>query len=97
MDNTAEEGDDFRRVVLTVSFSAGQKSATIDVPTIDDNIAELTENFMIVIVSTSKSRVVPRAPDTAPVDILDNDGISVYFCSVYLLLTIQRCTLPVHN
>ena len=76
MDNTAEEGDDYMSVVFTVSFSAGQKTATFVVPTIDDNIAELTESFMIVIVSTSKSQVVPGAPDTAVVDILDNDGTS---------------------
>ena len=76
MDNTAEEGDDYMSVVFTVSFSAGQKTATFVVPTIDDNIAELTENFKIVIVSTSNSRAVPGAPDTASVDIIDNDGMS---------------------
>ena len=88
MDNTAEKGADYRSAVVNVSFSAGQKTATFVVSTINDTIAELTENFSIVIVSTSNSQVVSGAPDTAVVFILDNDGMSghsaILFCYVYL-------------
>ena len=82
MNSTAVEGDDYIGGVITVSFSAGQETATFNAPTIDDNIAELTENFVIEILSTSTSRVVPGTPDTALVDILDNDGMSGHCLSI---------------
>ena len=58
-----------------VSFSAGQPSATLSIQTENDNIAELSEYFKVMIVSTSKpDLVVVGDPDTSYVTIEDNDG-----------------------
>ena len=57
-----------------VSFSAGQPSATLSIQTENDNIAELTEYFKVMIVSTSKPDLVNIGdPDTSYVTIVDND------------------------
>ena len=58
-----------------VSFSAGQPSATLSIQTENDNIAELSEYFKVMIVSISKpDLVVIGDPDTSYVTIEDNDG-----------------------
>ena len=58
-----------------VSFSAGQPSATVSIRTENDNIAELSEYFEVMIVSTSKpDRVDIGDPDTSYVTVVDNDG-----------------------
>ena len=58
-----------------VSFSAGQPSATLSIQTENDDIAELSEYFKVMIVSTSEpDRVAIGDPDTSYVTIEDNDG-----------------------
>ena len=57
-----------------VSFSAGQRSATLSIQTENDDIAELSEYFKVMIVSTSEpDRVDIGDPDTSYVAIEDND------------------------
>ena len=58
----------------TVTFTAGQASATLPVPTENDSIAELSEYFKVMITSTSKPLVIVGAPDTSFVTIEDGDG-----------------------
>ena len=58
-----------------VSFSAGQPSATLSIQTENDDIAEMSEYFKVMIVSTSEpDRVDIGDPDTSYVTIEDNDG-----------------------
>ena len=66
---------DYVPELYQVSFSAGQPSATLSIQTENDNIAELSENFKVMIVSTSKPDLVAIGdPDTTYVTIEDNDG-----------------------
>ena len=58
----------------TVTFTAGQASATLPVPTENDSIAELSEYFKVMIASTSKPLVIVGIPDTSFVTIEDDDG-----------------------
>ena len=59
----------------SLSFSAGQTSATLSVQTSDNNIAELEEFFKVMIKGSDRSdKVVIGDPDTGYVTIEDNDG-----------------------
>ena len=58
----------------TVTFTAGQASATLPVPTENDSIAELSEYFQVMITSTSTGMVIVGDPDTSFVTIEDDDG-----------------------
>ena len=76
-DNTAIDGDDYLHNVFNVHFSKGQDTATFEVPTIDDNIAELMERFTVVIVNTTiPTKVMTGKSNTASVNLMDNDGMS---------------------
>ena len=57
-----------------MTFSAGQQSATLMVPTMDDNTTELSEHFKMVIASTDQPGAVRiGSPNMAYVTIEDND------------------------
>ena len=74
-DNTASNGVDYLSKVSRLDFSAEQNRATFEVPTIDDNIAELPESFMLVIVNTTIPTPVMRKDTVnASVHLIDNDG-----------------------
>ena len=67
-------GYDYDTSLYTVSFTAGQMNATLMVPTMDDNTTELSEDFVVVIISTDQ----PGAAEIGPYDmefitIYDND------------------------
>ena len=58
----------------TVSFSAGQMSAILMVPTIDDAVVEMSETFSVVIDSFDKPSVVEIGlPSIATVTVEDNE------------------------
>ena len=59
----------------SLSFSAGQTSATLFVQTLDNNIAELEEFFKVMITGSDKQdKVIIGDPDTCFVTIQDDDG-----------------------
>ena len=73
---------------MTVTFFSGMTEATVQVPIINDNTQELTEEFSAVI--TTEDPNVSIDEDTAAITILDNDGELfiikncdniVFFCS----------------
>ena len=67
-------GYDYTPGPYTVSFTAGQMNATLMVSTMDDNTTELSESFMVVIMSTDQPGAVEIGPyDMALVTIEDND------------------------
>ena len=64
----------------TVSFQPGQDEATLDVPTMDDNIVEMIEMYSAIIASTSVDRVLIGSSDMANITIQDNDGTYIQYC-----------------
>ena len=65
---------DFTSGPYTITFPAGQTTATFDVPINDDNIYEINEDFMLTIDETSLPTGVTRgSPGEATVTIVDND------------------------
>ena len=65
---------DYTSGPYTVTFPAGQTTATFDVPINDDNVLEGSENFMLTISPSSlPSNVFVGDADQAAVTIVDND------------------------
>ena len=66
---------DYTSGPYTVTFAAGQTTATFNVPITDDMILEGDEDFMLTIDSSSLPDGVTRGtPPEATVTIVDNDG-----------------------
>ena len=55
---TAE--DDFAAGPYNVNFTAGQQSATLMLPTVNDNVTELCEYFKVVIEQVYSIRVINK-------------------------------------
>ena len=67
-------GSDYQSGPYTVSFSAGQLSATLMVATLNDSTTELSEYFRVAITSTDQpSAVEIGSPNTSFVTIEDNN------------------------
>ena len=65
---------DYTSGPYTVTFPAGQTTATFDVPINDDDILEGNENFILTIDQTSLPSNVTRGdPGEATVTIVDDD------------------------
>ena len=65
---------DYTSGPYTVTFAAGQTTATFNVPITDDMILEGNENFMLTINQTLPDGVTRGTPSEATVTIVDNDG-----------------------
>ena len=58
----------------SLSFSVGQTSSVLSVPTLDDNVAELEEFFKVMITRSNRpDKVIIGDPDVCFVTIQDND------------------------
>ena len=65
---------DYTSGPYTITFLAGQTTATFDIPINDDNIYEGNENFILSIDNTSLPTGVTRgSPGEATVTIVDDD------------------------
>ena len=65
---------DYASGPYTVTFPAGQTTATFNIPITNDMILEINEDFMLTINQTSLPTVVIRGtPGEATVTIVDND------------------------
>jgi hypothetical protein len=53
MDMTASGGSDYVPQPVTVAFSPGQEEVSFEVMTVEDNIAEISESFKIISLSSS--------------------------------------------
>jgi hypothetical protein len=74
MDMTASGGSDYVPQPVTVAFSPGQEEVSFEVMTVEDNIAEISESFKIVITGTNQSELVRIGMDNiAIIEIVDND------------------------
>ena len=76
-------GYDYTPGPYTVTFSAGQMNATLIVSTMDDNITELSEYFVVVINSTDQQSVVEiGTPNNTVITIEDNEPGINFMCTV---------------
>ena len=64
-------GDDFAAGPYNVNFTAGQQSATLMLPTVDDNATELYECFKVVVLSKNIFRVINK-PFSVTVVVLEH-------------------------
>ena len=72
--NVIGGGVDYDSGPYTVTFTAGQTSASVSVPINDDNMLENVEDFMVTIMTGLLPDGVTRGdPGSATVNILDND------------------------
>ena len=68
---TATAGDDFTASSGTLSFAAGELTKVIQIPIVDDNVAEAAETISIAL--SNPSGVIFGNPDSAHVTIIDNE------------------------
>jgi hypothetical protein len=68
----AVAGSDFQSKTGTVTFAAGQTTATVTIAIVGDRTAEQTETFNVVLSNATGGATI--ADGTAVVTILDNDG-----------------------
>ena len=67
-------GVDYTSGPYTVTFPAGQTTATFNIPITDDMILETDENFILTIINLSLSDdVMLGNPDQTTVTIVDNE------------------------
>ena len=72
--NVTGGGVDYDSGPYTVTFAAGDTSASVSVPMNDDDILENVEDFMVTIMTGPLPDGVTRGnPGSATVNILDND------------------------
>ena len=72
--NVTGRGVDYDSGPYTITFTAGNTSASINIPINDDNILEDDEDFMVTIMTGPLPDGVTHGnPGSATVNILDND------------------------
>lgn len=74
---TAISGSDFTPTSGTLSFAAGQSSATISVPTIDDTVVESSETLGVTLSAPTGGATLGTASATGTIS--DNDGASATY------------------
>lgn len=70
---SAVAGQDFNGASGTVSFAAGQQSATISIPIINDTLVESPETFSVILGTPSTTAATLGAVSTASVTIVSED------------------------
>lgn len=81
---TAASGSDYTPLSGTVTIPAGQTSAVINVPVIDDAVVEGTENVVVTlsgITSGDADITIDGDQDNASLEIQDNDNATIVFAS----------------
>ena len=85
-------GSDYESGPYTVTFTAGEMSATLMVSTMDDSTTELSEYFKVMIISTDQPEAVEIGPyDMALVTIEDNDPGVCAQLKVFVHLCVFVC------
>ena len=74
-DGTATAGADYTSTAGTLRIAAGARSATVNVPLIDDSLAESSETFMLVLSNPSSNAVLDPDPDKASAVIFDDESL----------------------
>ena len=66
---------DYRTDTKNVTFSSSVSNASVSVTIYNDDILELTENFLGNLTDSQHQAGVSIMPNTTNVDIMDNDGM----------------------
>lgn len=72
-DGTAVAGDDYTATSGTATIPAGASSARLDVPVLDDQVAESEETFAVKLAKASTGSVIDPKAASADVTITDDD------------------------
>ncbi|SDD06044.1 Calx-beta domain-containing protein [Pedobacter soli] len=70
---SATSGADYTAIGTTVTIPAGQTTATVTVPVLDDNIAEGTETVILTMTAATSNPSVTASTTPASINITDND------------------------
>ncbi|MCX2576362.1 Calx-beta domain-containing protein, partial [Pedobacter sandarakinus] len=70
---SASSGTDFTAIGSTIIIPAGQTTATLSVPVLDDNIVEGLETVVLTMVSATNNVAITASTTPATVTITDND------------------------
>jgi hypothetical protein len=70
---TATSGLDYSSIGTTVTIPAGQTTATVSVPVLNDNIAEGTETVILTMTAATNNSSITASTASATVNITDND------------------------
>ena len=65
---------DYQPEARTITFSSSVSNVSITITIVDDSILESTENFLVNLADPQSQIGVSTMPNTANVDIVDNDG-----------------------
>ena len=76
LSGTATSGTDYTALGTTISIPAGQITATLSVPVLDDNIAEGNETVVLAMVAATSNASVTASTTPATVNIADNDTVT---------------------
>ena len=75
-DGTAIQPDDYiARAAASVTIAAGDRTASFDVETVDDSVAEQSETFTVALTSPTNA-TLKAGGDTGAATITDNDEVS---------------------
>ena len=92
--NSLTGGSDYSGESFSVTFPAGVNVMSFNVPIINDNIAELAESFSLTLEIPAESMacgVIAGSPDTATVNIVDDEGkLSTFLCGIITLCPAHR-------
>ena len=81
-----------------MSFSAGQESAILMVSTIDDDVVELSESFMVTITSVvSMGNVEIGSPSTSFVRVVSSRQLLLYSYPGTLTLFCKKTPCYIHS
>ena len=78
--------DDFTALADNITFAIGDTSQTIDVVLTDDNVTENDETVILTLTASSVSSVVIGTPNTATVDITDDDTADISVTTITIMI-----------
>ena len=76
VNGTATSGADYTALGTTISIPAGQTTATLSVPVLDDNIAEGNETVVLTMTAATSNASIAANTTPATVNIIDNDTVT---------------------
>ena len=74
VNGTAISGTDYTSIGTSVIIPAGQTSATVNVPVIDDNLVEATETVVLTMVASTSNPSITASTTAETINITDNDN-----------------------
>ncbi|MFZ1030213.1 MAG: Calx-beta domain-containing protein [Limnoraphis robusta] len=85
-EGTATAGEYFDENLISVRFAANQRTATVDIPIIDDDLVEEDETFFLELVNPSVGTEI-GSQNTATVEIIDNEVARIDISQTELSVT----------